>query len=611
MGALAGLLQQAGHEVRGSDVELYPPMSTQLAASGIPVATGYGPANLDWGPDCVVVGNVCSKDHPEVAAAQERGLPLESFPGLMAKTLLEEREVLVVAGTHGKTTTTSALAWMLSYAGQDPSYLIGGVPLNLGRGSNLGGGSAFVLEGDEYDTAFFDKGSKFLHYGPKRACLTGVEFDHADIFSGLEEVRVTFRKFVALIPEDGDLVVNLDDAEAMEVATAARCRKTTYRVLADRGLETSPADYCCVISSRGSDRRTTFEVFEGGQSLGEFSTQLIGRFNVSNLLGALALARRHGLGVEPLREAVRRFRGVKRRQEVRGLAHGVRVIEDFAHHPTAVQLALTAVRRRYPEQRLHACFEPRSATSRRRIFLEPYAGAFDAADHVYVGPMHSPEKVPEDERLDPVLLAQAITPRGVPARAFGDVESLTSAVLEEAVPGDTIVTLSSGSFGDLATRLLFGFGDPLVFATAEDAEAIDALLDSYGVPAVIASNQVETLVIRHRLEDPSEIVGCVCVEVTGECAFLFGLAVERERRGQGLGWILGDAVMRRARTLGARTVYLATSTAADFFASKLGFSPVDLDEVEPLVRGSENFRAYAALANAVCMVCELTPENGR
>jgi UDP-N-acetylmuramate: L-alanyl-gamma-D-glutamyl-meso-diaminopimelate ligase len=315
--------------------------------------------------------------------------------------------------------------------------------------------------------------------------------------------------------------------------------------------------------------------------------------------------------VEPLREAVRRFRGVRRRQEVRGLAHGVRVIEDFAHHPTAVQLALTAVRRRYPEQSIHACFEPRSATSRRRVFLEPYAAAFDAADHVYIGPLHRPEKVPEAERLDPVVLAQAITPRGVPARAFGDVESLGSAVLEAAVPGDTIVSLSSGSFGDLATKLLFGFGDPLVFATPEDAEAVDALLDSYGVPAVVPSDQVETLVLRHRLWDPSALAGCVCLEVTGECAFLFGLAVARERRGEGLGWILGDAVMRRARTLGARTVYLATSTAADFFAGKLGFSPVDLDSVEPLVRGSENFRAYAALANAVCMVCELPPENGR
>ena len=626
MGALARMLKDAGHEVRGSDSGIYPPMSDQLAAAEIPVFEGFDGQNLAWGPDSVVVGNVCRADHPEVLAAQAAALPLESFPSMLAKALLPGRDPLVVAGTHGKTTTTSLLTWILHHAGVDPSYLIGGVPQNLPSGAHLGTGAAIVLEGDEYDTAFFDKRSKFLHYSPKRAILTSVEFDHADIFADLGQVRAAFAAFVATIPEEGDLVVNADSPEAMGIAAGARCHVLRYRVLpegdpgaapADPGepdaeldgepdLEPDPelatAEYCARVRTRPGARRTSFELFERGESLGVFSTQLSGSYNVGNVVAAAAVARREGIDPDRLREAIRRFRGVKRRQELLGLAQGVRVIADFAHHPTAVQLTVRALRLRYPDKALHVCFEPRSSSSHRREFGDGYVGSFDAASRVYVAPLHRPHKVAEGDRLDPEALCRAITARGVDARAFATIDALAEAVLTEAGPGDTVLLLSSGSFGGLGDRLLHGFGDPVTLCTPQDHGAIDALLEGYALPAVIASENVDTLVVRNA-EDG--ISATVSLQTVGDSAFLFGLAVEPTRRGQGLGWVVGDAVLRLARTLGVHTVYLATTVAADFFGSRLGFRPVELSAVDPAIQDTANFEASAGLDNAVCMELRL------
>jgi UDP-N-acetylmuramate: L-alanyl-gamma-D-glutamyl-meso-diaminopimelate ligase len=597
MGALARLLKEAGHEVRGSDTAVYPPMSEQLARAEIPVMLGFGAANLGWEPDCVVVGNVCSKDHPEVVEAVRRGLPLESFPSMLAKLLLPGRTSLVVAGTHGKTTTTSLVAWILHCAGADPSFLIGGVPLNFGLGAHLGSGRALVLEGDEYDTAFFDKGSKFLHYRPARAILTSVEYDHADIFKDLDEVRAAFRAFVATIPDTGELVVNAEDSEAMGIAATARCKITTYRVMPEHASSPDGADVCALQHPRAPGRRATFEVFERGESLGEFTTQLVGRYNLGNVLGAIALARAEGASLEAIRRAVRSFRGVKRRQELVGMAQGVRIMSDFAHHPTAVQLTVTAIRKQFPEQALHVCFEPRSSSSRRRAFADAFAASFDAASAVYVGPLFQPEKIPESDRLDTVQLARGIAARGVKARAFEDIGALAEAVLDAAVPGDTVLMLTSGAFGGLAEKLLFGFGDPVTFSAPEDAPAIDALLGNYDLPAIVPSGDVETLVMR----GPDGIIGCVSLQVAGDLGFLFGLAVHPERRGTGLGWVLGDGVLRRAASLGLRRIYLLTNTAADFFGAKLGFSPVDLATVDRTVLATPNFSAAAAQTGAVCM----------
>ncbi|HVI01572.1 MAG TPA: GNAT family N-acetyltransferase [Enhygromyxa sp.] len=617
MGALAGLLKGAGHEVRGSDGPLYPPMSTQLARAGIPVFEGYRADNLGWEPECVVVGNVCKEDHVEVVSARARGLQLESFPSMLSRTLLYSRRSLVVAGTHGKTTTSSLLTWMLVIAGKDPSWLIGGVPQNLARGSHLGAGDLIVLEGDEYDTAFFDKKSKFLHYRPQRAIVTSVEYDHADIFDSYAQVRDAFVEFVQLIPDSGLLVVDAANHGAMEVAAAARCEVATYKVVTKGETPSAAlATYCVKQTSRSGRRRTKFELFERGQSLGSFTTLLSGAYNLANIAAAFALARAEGCSVEALGEAIRLFRGVKRRQELLGVVQGVRLIQDFAHHPTAVDLTIKAIRRRYPDQSLHVCFEPRSSSSRRDVFFDGYTKAFDAASRVYIAPVYAPEKVPDGKLLDTVKLAAALRDRGLDASACDDIESLASAVLERASPGDTVLLLSSGSFGGLADRLLESLGDAVTFASPEDLPAIDALLTSCGMSPLADAEQIESLVIRPSRERREAhvgplptLIGCVHLQLIGERAFLFGLAVAPECRGEGLGWVLADSIMRRARTLGARWVHLIAGETADFFTDKLGFSETSVDELDDRLKALSNFVA-AYHEGAKCMSFELTPETG-
>jgi UDP-N-acetylmuramate: L-alanyl-gamma-D-glutamyl-meso-diaminopimelate ligase len=616
MGALAGLLKAAGHEVRGSDGPLYPPMSTQLARAGIPVFEGYRIDNLGWDPESVVVGNVCKEDHVEVVAARERDIPLESFPSMLARTLLYSRRSLVVAGTHGKTTTSSLLTWMLVIAGKEPSWLIGGVPQNLGRGSHLVAGDLIVLEGDEYDTAFFDKKSKFLHYRPQRAIITSVEFDHADIFDSYAEVRDAFAEFVGLIPESGMLVVDANNPGALEVAAAARCERITYKLI---GRNETPsgelATYCVKQTSKTGRRRNEFEIYERGEPLGGFSTLLAGGYNLANITAAFALARAEGCSVESLREAIQLFRGVKRRQELLGVVQGVRMIQDFAHHPTAVDLTIKATRRRYPDQSLHVCFEPRSSSSRRDVFFEGYTKAFDAASRVYIAPVYAPERVPEGQLLDVVKLAATLRDRGLEARACTNIEGLAHAVLEQASPGDTVLLLSSGSFGGLADRLLESLGDAVTFASPEDLPAIDELLISCGMAPLHDPEQIESLVLRPSRERREAhagplppLIGCVHLQLIGERAFLFGLAVSPECRGEGLGWVLADSIMRRARSLGARWVHLIAGETADFFTDKLGFSAVAVDNLDPRLRALSNFAA-AYREGARCMAFELTPES--
>jgi UDP-N-acetylmuramate: L-alanyl-gamma-D-glutamyl-meso-diaminopimelate ligase len=600
MGAFAGLLQAAGHEVRGSDTKLYPPMSTQLEAAGIPVFEGFRAENLDWGPDCVVVGNVCGRDHVEVVAAQARGLPLESFPSLLETAMLPDRRPLVIAGTHGKTTTTSLVAWILTVAGQQPSALVGGVPINFERGHVFGRGPAIVLEGDEYDTAFFDKGSKFFHYRPYRAIVTSVEFDHADIFADLEAVKAAFVRFVALIPAEGDLVVSAEDAGAMEVAKAARCPVTTYRVLGEAD-DVRSADYTCRVEAKRGGGRTVFEVFERGASLGEFSTTLVGTYNLGNILAAAALARKEGVSVEALRDAIRRFRGVRRRQELVGIASGIRVVMDFAHHPTAVRVTTTAIRKNFRNGALHVCFEPRSASSRRAVFEAGYAESFAAASRVYVGPLFRPEKIPPDQRLDPVQLARGIAQNGIEAAAYASVDELAQAVLAAAAPGDTVLLLTSGAFGGLADKILTGLGDAVMFGTADDMPEVQALCRSYELVPTVMDDRTETLVLR---DAEGKVVGCVSLRISGAQALLFNLAVARERRGEGLGWILADGILRRARILGVNQVYLVTTGAADFFAGKLGATPATTAEIDPALREAPQFAAAAE--RGVCMKIDPT-----
>src|SRR5262249_50112452 len=336
MGALAGLLSRAGHEVRGSDDHIYPPMSDQLRALGVPLFEGFRAENLDWGPDQVVVGNVNRRDHVEVAAAQERGLKLTSFPAVLEELFLAERHSVVVAGTHGKTTTTAVLAFALLDAGRDPSFLVGGVPVNYGRGYRLGAGPCFVVEGDEYDSAFFDKGSKFLHYRPRTAILTSIELDHVDIFASFAAIVDAFTQFVRLIPADGLLIVAASSGAAVEVAKAAACRVETYAVGKRVAPGVTPHWHADIIDGVAPSRNVCI-CRKKVESFCRFDVGMTAEHNIENALAAIAAAASLGLGADEIDRALRRFGGVKRRQELRGIASGVAVIDDYAHHPTAVR----------------------------------------------------------------------------------------------------------------------------------------------------------------------------------------------------------------------------------------------------------------------------------
>lgn len=602
MGAVAELLTAAGHEVRGSDEHVYPPMSTQLAAAGIQVMSGFTGENLAWGPEVVVVGNVCRRDHVEVVAAQGRGLRLASFPGILEELLLGGTRNLVVAGTHGKTTTTSLASFVLKQAGQDPSWLIGGVPLNheLGRSAGLGKGP-FVLEGDEYDTAFFDKKSKFLHYKPGLAILTSVELDHVDIFAGLDAIKDSFREFVGLLPKDGVLVVSAASPAALEVARAAGCAVETYAVGAVGSGATSEAFWRAEVKGTRPGGRTLFDVHKGGTFFGSFDTGMPGQYNLENALAVIAAVSHLGLLAEQIAPGIRRFVGVKRRQELRGMAQGVTVLDDFAHHPTAVRETLRGLRGRHGSGRLFAVMEPRSATSRTAVFQQEFADALATADEVLIGAVHMPEKAPVGNRLDVEQLAADVRKHGVPARAFAGTAQIVDHLVGKVAAGDTVVVMSSGSFDGLHDQLLCRLGDPVVSAAPGDEQRARDLLSSVKLPTAGVPESLSELWV---LKDcGGGIVGCVAIEVCGASGLLRSLAVRPDRRGEGLGWMLAEVVLLRVRQRGLERVYLLTEHATDFFAEKFGFAPIDRETLPAEVKQSSE---YVHNLTASTVVMQLT-----
>ena len=459
MGAFAGLLRAAGYEVTGSDQAVYPPMSEMLAAWGIPILTPYAPANLDVAtPDLVVIGNVIRRVNPEATEVQARRLPQTSFPAALGSFFLRDRHSIVVAGTHGKTTVSALLAHVLHVADLEPSFLVGGVARNAGANFRLGKGPHFVVEGDEYDTAYFDKGPKFLHYRPRTAILTSVEFDHADAYRDLAHYESAFARFVGLIPRDGCLAVCASYRNALALARGCPGRVVTYGggVAADytaRGLTLGPDGAC-------------FEVVERGRSLGVASLPIGGAHNVENALGVVAAGRALDLGFDEIEQGLATFAGVRRRQEVRGTAAGVAVVDDFAHHPTAVRETIAAIRTRFPGRRLWAVFEPRSNTSRRRLHQADYARALAGADRVSLKVPEPHDKVPETERLDVPALVDALRASGVPASAELEVEGLVREVVADARAGDVLLVMSNGAFGGFLERTLAALA-PSPRATAE------------------------------------------------------------------------------------------------------------------------------------------------
>jgi UDP-N-acetylmuramate: L-alanyl-gamma-D-glutamyl-meso-diaminopimelate ligase len=459
MAALAGMLVDAGHTVTGSDANrVYPPMSDYLTSIGVTPMFGYAAANLDHRPDLVVVGNVVRAAYPEAEALLAGDLPYMSFPALLGARFLADRRSIVVAGTHGKTTTTALTAWLLEAAGLAPGFLVGGVPANFDRTARAARGPHFVVEGDEYDTAFFDKGPKFLHYRPQTVILTSIEFDHADIYRDLAHCQEAFRRLMALMPPDGLVVARWDHDTVAEVAREAGCAVRRYGPGQDWDGKIEAVD-----TDAG---RMTFSVWKEGRLWGRFESGLVGEHNLYNQVAAAAALDHEGVGPEALGPGFAGFRGIKRRQEIIGEPRGVTVVDDFAHHPTAVRVTLEALRLRFGGRRLWAIFEARSNTSRRRTFQREYGEAFDAADLVLLAPPQGLESVPEAERFSPEEVARDVLARGGEARVIGagaDPEGVADAICAHvkanAQAGDVVAILSNGGFGGLHRRLLAALGE--------------------------------------------------------------------------------------------------------------------------------------------------------
>lgn len=446
MAAVAGMLKSQGYTVTGSDSHVYPPMSDFLAQCNIPIMEGYRPENLESRPDLVVVGNVITRKNPEALELARLSIPYLSFPQLLGHRFLADKKSLVVAGTHGKTTTSSLLATMLHGAGLDPGFMIGGIVQAFGKNFKVGDGLYFVVEGDEYDTAFFDKGPKFLHYQPHIAIITSIEFDHADIYADLDAVKESFRRLVAIMPPDGCLIACLDDPVVREIVAAAPC--PVYGYGEGDGNEWRLVHVQC------SRQGTSFSVLRKGGSFGSFVTSMPGRHNCLNALAVIAVLDSLGLSPAVIRRELQAFTGVRRRQEVRGVVSGVTVIDDFAHHPTAVRETLAALRSVYAGQRLLAVFEPRTNSSRRRVFQQDYVGAFDAADLVLVKEPDALAAVPEGQRFSARELVDDLRSRGVDSHYFPGTDHILLHLAANLRAGDVVAILSNGGFDNIHERLL-------------------------------------------------------------------------------------------------------------------------------------------------------------
>jgi UDP-N-acetylmuramate: L-alanyl-gamma-D-glutamyl-meso-diaminopimelate ligase len=441
MASLAGMLQARGHRVTGSDAAAYPPMSDQLAAWGIQVYPSYDAANLDETPDLVVIGNAISRGNPEVERVLDDRIPFASMAALLHDEFLLGRETLVVAGTHGKTTTTSMLAWIYQVAGREPSFLIGGVAENFGTSFMVKESPDFILEGDEYDTAFFDKGPKFMHYFPDAAILTHVEFDHADIYDDLRAVKTAFKRLVNLIPRRGRLVAFDGNANVTECVARAFCTVERYGLASDSHWHMSELTH--------RDGGVQWRLDRAGEFFARLTLPMAGEHNAMNATAAAALAAGQGVPVDAIREALATFRSVKRRLEVRAEVHGVTIIDDFAHHPTAIRETLRALRQAYPAQRLIAVLEPRSNTLRRNVFEDALVESLGLADAVMLAGVFKSESIPPGERLEPLTVAAKLRAAGTPAEVHADAAAIVAALAPRLEPGDVVAIMSNGGFGGI------------------------------------------------------------------------------------------------------------------------------------------------------------------
>ena len=445
MASLAGMLNERGYRVTGSDAAAYPPMSDFLASLGIPVAQPFDAANLQPHPDVVVVGNAISRGNVELEYLLNERIPFCSLPQILHEEFLRGKEVLVVAGTHGKTTTTSMLAWIFHSAGLEPSFLIGGIAENFGSSFALGGGKHFILEGDEYDTAFFDKGPKFLHYFPDRVVLTSVEFDHADIYKDLDAVETAFKRLVNLVPGRGRIVAIDAGASVERCIAKAFCPVERYGVQANAQWR--------IVNLRFAATKTSWTVLQGSEPWADFDFGLAGEYNVCNATAAAAMAAGCGIPKEKIQAALKTFKSVKRRLEVKALVNGITIIDDFAHHPTAIAGTLTALRSRFPGARLWVILEPRSNTLRRNVFQHELANSLALADEIIVAGVFKSDAIPSAERLDLMAVGAELEQHGKRARIISGVEGIVEVVAPELRSGDVVAILSNGGFDGIYQKL--------------------------------------------------------------------------------------------------------------------------------------------------------------
>jgi len=449
MASLAGMLQERGFRVTGSDAAAYPPMSTFLESLGVPIAQPFAEVNLNPRPDLVVVGNALSRGNVELERVLDERIPFCSLPQILHDEFLVGKEVLVVAGTHGKTTTTSMLAWIFETAGLQPSFLIGGIAENFGRSFGLGDGKHFILEGDEYDTAFFDKGPKFLHYFPDSLILTSVEFDHADIYKDLDAVETAFKRLVNLVPRRGRIVAF--DSGDTSSESLNRCLQKAFCPVERYGASNRAS--WKIANLKLDAERTSWSVVRDGKPWADFEFPLGGEYNVWNATAAAALAANYEISKEVIAKALETFRSVKRRLEVKAQVNGITIIDDFAHHPTAIEQTILALRARYPKSRLWVVLEPRSNTLRRNVLQDALARSLALADQVVIAAIFKSEAIPEAERLDLQRVIDEIQKRGKQARIFADADAIVSAIAPELRERDVVAILSNGGFGGIYEKL--------------------------------------------------------------------------------------------------------------------------------------------------------------
>lgn len=441
MGSAAAALRAQGHRVTGSDHAVYPPMSTILEEAGIEICEGYKPENLPEAADVYVVGNAISRGNPELEAVMDRKLPYTSLPQLLQWEVLQGKRNFVVAGTHGKTTTTSILTWILEHNGKNPGYLIGGVPDNFDVGARFTDSEFFVIEGDEYDTAFFDKRSKFLHYLPEAVIVNNMEFDHADIFNSMDDILLTFSRLLRVVPRNGKAFINGDEENCLKLINDSPCPTETV------GLGASCDHRIEITNALPEETEFRLDGFD-------YVLPMVGEFNVRNASMAICVARHAGLSPEQIASGLKTFRGVKRRQTERGVKNGVTIIDDFGHHPTAIRETLRGIKQRYPERRLWALFEPRSNTSRRNTLQDALIGALKVADGSIVASIHSPEKIPVDQRLDVDVVVEAVRAAGGLSFHEPNVDAIVARLKEQVRESDVVIVFSNGGFEGIHGKLL-------------------------------------------------------------------------------------------------------------------------------------------------------------